>query len=86
MRAALPWVMLACLIVAASPSKAESVQYFPVPDGAGPHDVAPAPDGTVWYTAQGAGALGRLDPKTGAAKQIPLSDRASSSAPMAQPG
>jgi virginiamycin B lyase len=78
MKAALPWVMLACLAVAASPSKAESVQYFPVPDGAGPHDVAPAPDGTVWYTAQGAGALGRLDPKTGAAKQIPLGD---SSAP-----
>ena len=23
-----------------------------------PHDVAPAPDGAVWYTAQGQGALG----------------------------
>ena len=50
----------------------EEVRYFPVPSGAGPHDVAPAPDGTVWYTAQAAGALGRLDPKTGRAEQIPL--------------
>jgi virginiamycin B lyase len=51
---------------------AEQVRYFPLPSGAGPHDVAPAPDGTVWYTAQRAGALGRLDPRTGKAEQIPL--------------
>jgi len=38
------------------------------------HDVAPAPDGTVWYTAQGQGALGRLDPKSGEVKQVPLGD------------
>ncbi|HSE95686.1 MAG TPA: lyase [Methylomirabilota bacterium] len=49
-----------------------SVQYYPVPAGAGPHDVAPAPDGTVWYTAQRQGALGRLDPQTGQTVQIPL--------------
>src|SRR5215510_1995502 len=55
-----------------------TTQVFPVPDGAHPHDVAPAPDGTVWYTAQGAGALGILDPKTGAVQQVPLGD---SSAP-----
>src|SRR4030095_7428186 len=64
--------------VAMSTARAETVQYFPVPEGAGPHDVAPAPDGTVWYTAQGQGALGRLDPKSGEVKQIPLGD---SSAP-----
>ena len=29
------------------------------------HDVAPAPDGGVWYTAQSDGQLGILDPKTG---------------------
>jgi virginiamycin B lyase len=34
--------------------------------------VAPAPDGTVWYTGQGAGVLGRLDPKTGDVERIPL--------------
>ena len=51
---------------------AASVSYFPVPSGAHPHDVAPAPDGTVWYTAQQQGALGLLDPKTGKTMQIPL--------------
>src|SRR5262245_58683703 len=50
------------------------VQFYPVPEGDGPHDVAPAPDGTVWYTAQGSGALGRLDPKTGDVKRIPLGE------------
>ncbi|MBI3958079.1 MAG: lyase [Chloroflexi bacterium] len=48
------------------------VQEYPVAAGAHPHDVAPAPDGTVWYTAQHQGALGRLDPVTGATEQIPL--------------
>ena len=50
---------------------AEIVEY-PVPSGSRPHDVAPAPDGTVWYTAQRAGALGRLDPSTGSTIHIPL--------------
>ncbi len=45
---------------------------FPLPEGNGPHDVAPAPDGTVWFTAQAAGALGRLDPRTGHVEQFPL--------------
>jgi virginiamycin B lyase len=48
------------------------VSYFPVPAGSGPHDVAPAADGTVWYTAQRQGALGRLDPATGKTLSIPL--------------
>src|SRR5436305_15076739 len=39
------------------------VTYFPVPAGAHPHDVAAAPDGAVWYTAQSQGALCILDPK-----------------------
>ncbi len=43
-----------------------------MPRGSRPHDVAPAPDGGVWYTAQGAGALGRLDPVTGETRHIPL--------------
>ena len=51
-----------------------SVREFPVPAGTHPHDVAPAPDGTVWYTAQLTGALGRLDPRTGKTTHIPLGD------------
>src|SRR5687767_1034191 len=50
-----------------------SIQEYPVPAGTHPHDVAPAPDGgTVWYTAQHMGALGRLDPATGETSHIPL--------------
>ncbi|TIM11519.1 MAG: lyase, partial [Mesorhizobium sp.] len=63
---------LLCSVAARAAS--EEVRYYPVPEGAGPHDVAPAPDGSVWYTAQGQGALGRLDPDTGAVRHITLGD------------
>lgn len=48
---------------------------FPVPAGSRPHDVAPAADGGVWYTAQGSGELGWLDPDTGEIREIPLGAR-----------
>jgi virginiamycin B lyase len=48
------------------------VTEYAVPAGSGPHDVAPAADGTVWYTAQAAGKLGRLDPATGNVTEVPL--------------
>lgn len=51
------------------------LQEYPVPAGSHPHDVAPAPDGTVWYTAQASGELGRLDPETGETHHIPLGQR-----------
>jgi len=60
------------LTFAANGAAAADVSYYDVPQGAHPHDVAPAPDGTVWYTAQQQGALGILDPKTGKVTQIPL--------------
>lgn len=50
------------------------VREYPVPAGTHPHDVAPAPDGTVWYTAQHTGKLGRLDPATGKTIEVPLGD------------
>ncbi len=48
------------------------ITEFSVPSGTRPHDVAPAPNGIVWYTAQRTGALGRLDPSTGETHHIPL--------------
>ncbi len=51
---------------------AGEVRYYPVPAGSRPHDVAAAPDGSVWYTAQSTGELGRLDPKTGKTEHIAL--------------
>lgn len=60
--------------LACTTGSAAEVRYFPVPEGARPHDVAPAPDGAVWYTGQGAGHVGRLDPETGKVETIPLGE------------
>jgi virginiamycin B lyase len=54
-----------------SDSAFQTVEYD-VPRGSRPHDVAPAPDGRVWYTAQGSGELGVLNPETGETNHIPL--------------
>lgn len=55
-----------------SPRSQPSFREFDVPAGARPHDVAPGADGVVWFTAQGSGHLGRLDPATGESRMIPL--------------
>ncbi len=48
------------------------VQEYDLPPGSHPHDVAPAADGGVWYTGQGDGTLGLLDPRSGEVTTIPL--------------
>jgi virginiamycin B lyase len=61
-------VALAVLGTAGAASGGETqlrLREFAVPAGTHPHDVAPARDGGVWYTAQHTGQLGWLDPKTG---------------------
>jgi len=62
------------LVAGASSASGLRVREYPVPPGTHPHDVAPAVDGTVWYTAQHTGKLGRLDPATGTTTEIPLGD------------
>ena len=49
-----------------------SIVEYAVPDGSHPHDVAPAADGSVWYTAQATGELGLLHALTGATEHISL--------------
>ena len=49
-----------------------TVREFPVPAGTHPHDVAPARDGGIWYTAQHTGELGWLNPRTGRSRLTPL--------------
>src|ERR1700740_3847072 len=49
-----------------------AIQTFSVLAGAGAPHVYPAPDGAVWFTAQSAGKLGRLDPRTGKSDFIAL--------------
>jgi virginiamycin B lyase len=65
--------MLALVDVAAWADE-PGLQEYPVPKGSHPHDVAPARDGGVWYTAQHLGELGYLDPKTGSTRHIRLGE------------
>src|SRR6476660_8744690 len=65
-------VLMVLVAPGGQPAAATEVTYLAVPKGAHPHDVAPAPDGRIWYTAQSQGALGVLDPKTGRTEQIKL--------------
>jgi virginiamycin B lyase len=68
-------IVLSSLIVSFTAAQdTPTITEFDVPAGTHPHDVAPASDGTVWYTAQHTGALGRLDPETGETHHIPLGD------------
>jgi len=64
--------LAALALSACSGARAAEIKYFAMPSGAHPHDVAPAADGTVWYTAQAQGSIGILDPKTGKTVQIAL--------------
>ena len=50
------------------------VRVYDVPAGSRPHDVAPAPDGKIWYTGQRRGTLGILDPETGSVREVPLGE------------
>ena len=65
-------VLVLPLVMQWLPAGAVEAKYFSVQSGDHPHDVAPAPDGTVWYTGQRTGVLGRVDPKTGGVERIPL--------------
>ncbi|WP_332815096.1 Vgb family protein [Ramlibacter sp.] len=42
------------------------------PRRTGIHDVAPAPDGGVWFSAQASGHLGWFDPRSGRTEQVAL--------------
>ena len=51
-------------------------RYFPLPAGAGVHDVAPSTAGPVWFTGQRSGTLGRLVPEDGTSTLIDLGKEA----------
>ena len=65
---------LAALACLANPAASDTFrsEYFAIPRGDFVHDVAAAPDGSVWYAGQSAGVGGRLDPKTGKVERVPL--------------
>ena len=70
---------------AASPSA--RLQSWPLNtrQATGIHDLAPAPDGGVWFTAQRSGHLGYFDPKTGKTELIALGARSSPHGVIAGP-
>ena len=51
---------------------AAEMKFYQLPPGAYPHDVAPAPDGSVWISGQPQGFAGRFDPNTRQLEKIPL--------------
>jgi virginiamycin B lyase len=67
---------LAALALSARPSAhaAATLQSWKLATSrrTGIHDVAPAPDGGVWFTAQASGHLGWFDPRTGRTELHPL--------------
>jgi len=65
-------VAVTLLLLAIPTAQAAEMTFYQLPEGAYPHDVAPAPDGTVWFTGQRQGFMGRFDPKTGRLEKIPL--------------
>jgi virginiamycin B lyase len=77
------WAALLATALAASPlspfvpgsapaAAAAQATFYQLPSGAYPHDVAPAADGTVWYSGQAKGILGHFDPRSGNNEEIPL--------------
>src|SRR4051812_10632098 len=74
MLAAITRSLVVVIMLADGAAAADEVKVFQLPEGAGPYDAAPAPDGRIWYAAQGSGALGIIDPTTGAVRQVPLGE------------
>ncbi len=66
--------MLLLWLFAASAGAQVSVQEYPLPRGHHVHDVwaDAAPGGPVWFSAQGSGHLGILDPKSGKVEFVAL--------------
>jgi virginiamycin B lyase len=70
MRGAL--MVLVLLAAASASASAQESQYYDLPRGDYPHDVAAGPGGEVWYSGQSLGIAGRLDPVSGKIDRIPL--------------
>jgi virginiamycin B lyase len=69
----------AAIAIALQPSRRGLAQenpfrakYFPLPSDVGVHDVAPSASGSVWFTAQRNGALGRFEPEKASFRMVDL--------------
>lgn len=82
LRLALLGLLLGLSLAQMGPS---AIREFPVKGRSHPHDVAPAPDGRVWFTAQFTGELGILDPATGRSEYVKLGERSAPHGVIAGP-
>ena len=60
------------LCLAVTTAQSAQVNFYQLPSGSYPHDVAPAVDGAVWFTGQTQGFLGHFDPASGKLDKISL--------------
>lgn len=71
-------ILAGALALAALPQIASSgggrFATFKLPDGNYPHDVAPGPNGTIFYADQRRGGIGIVDPKTGKVEKVPFGE------------
>jgi virginiamycin B lyase len=65
------WAAMARL-AGPAPGPLPRVNGFRLPGGSRPAGVVAAADGSVWWTAEGTGRLGRLDPATGRTRLVGL--------------
>ncbi|MDZ4073849.1 MAG: lyase [Hylemonella sp.] len=84
---ALPGLALGLPATAAAQSLGSRLQSWPLntPRATGIHDLAPAPDGGVWFSAQRSGHLGWFDPRTGKTELITLGSGSSPHGVIAGP-
>jgi len=73
-RLVLAWLASGALPCAAFAQGATSMRSWKLATSrrTGIHDVAPAPDGGVWFSAQASGHLGWFDPASGRTELVPL--------------
>ena len=65
---------LLLVMAGATAARAALVEVVELPDGARPYSVAPQTFGKIWYTSQGSGALGILDPALGDVDHIEIGE------------
>jgi virginiamycin B lyase len=76
------------LAFAAVPAASDGGRYqsFKLPAGDYPHDVAPGPDGTVYYADQKNGGLGIVDPQTGNVEKVKIGEGSAPHGVISGPG
>src|ERR1044071_3564333 len=85
MRLAFAFVVLALAAPVADADNGR-FQAFTLPSGDYPHDVAPGPNGTVYYADQRNGGLGIVDPKTGKVEKVKFGGDSAPHGVIAGPG